>query len=168
MAKAKKKPQAKKAAMKKPAAKKSAPKKVVAKKPAAKKSSPKKTVAKKTSAPKLASQKSMATQKPSKLVDLSQFVTPLDDRLVVQLTQKEAKTAGGLYIPDTVSDVAGHKEGTVVAVGRGHRDGKGRVRPMDVQKGDKVMFSAFGGTKLEFQNYDLLILRESDVMGVVG
>lgn len=180
VAKAKKKSPAKKAATKKPAAKKPTPKKVAAKKSVAKKLAPKKTAPKKAVAKKAAPKKSnspkmstktsstKSSQKPAKLVDLSQFMTPLDDRMVVQVMQKEAKTAGGLYIPDTVTDVAGHKEGTVVAVGRGHRDVKGRMRPMDVQKGDKVLFSSFSGSKFEYQNFDLLILRESDVMGVVG
>lgn len=177
MAKAKKKAPAKKSpakktAAKKPAAKKTATKKSVVKKAAPKKPAPKKVASKKSSpvkskpAPKFS--QAANQKKPAKLVDLSQFVTPLDDRLVVQLTQKEAMTPGGLIIPDTVSDVAGHKEGIVVATGRGHRDNKGRILPMDVQKGDKVLFSSYSGTKLDYQNFDLLILRESDVMGVVG
>ena len=102
-----------------------------------------------------------------KLVDVSSFVTPLDDRMIVQVAQGEKVTAGGLIIPDTVSTVSGNREGIVLSVGRGHRDQKGRLRPMDVKKGDKVIFSEFTGSKLNYEGQDLLILRETDVMGVL-
>ena len=105
--------------------------------------------------------------KPAKKLDLSDFVTPLDDRLLVQLSGAEKMTAGGLYIPDTVADTSGNLEGHVVAVGRGHFSKKGHLRPMDVKVGDKVVFSEYAGSKIKVQNEDLIILRESDVMGVV-
>jgi chaperonin GroES len=105
---------------------------------------------------------------PKKLVDLTNFVTPLDDRLMVQLTESERKTAGGLFIPDTVADMSGNLHGTVVAVGRGHFSKKGHLQPMDVKIGDKVVFAQHSGSKIKIQNEDLIILRESDVMGVVN
>lgn len=171
-----KKPAAKKAAPKKAASKKAAPKKVVAKKAAAKKPVAKKAVVQKTaakSAPTKATALKATPAMPfassnSKKVDLSNFVTPLDDRLMVQLAGAEKMTAGGLYIPDTVADVSGNLQGFVVSVGRGHRNRKGHVRPMDLKVGDKILFSEYAGTKLKIQNQDVLILRESDVLGVVG
>lgn len=98
---------------------------------------------------------------------LQNFMTPLDDRILVRLTEAEKKTAGGLYIPDTVSDVSGNLEGHVVSVGRGHLNKKGQVRPMDVSLGDKIVFAEHSGSKIKVQNEDLIVLRESDVMGVV-
>jgi chaperonin GroES len=192
-----KKSPAKKTPAKKAAPKKAAPKKAAPKKVAAKKAAPKKAVAKKTAAAKKPAAKKAVAKKatvkktavksapvkatamkatpakafsaPStKKVDLSNFVTPLDDRLMVQLTGAEKMTAGGLYIPDTVADVSGNLQGFVVSVGRGHRNRKGQVRPMDLKVGDKILFSEYAGTKLKIQNQDVLILRESDVLGVVG
>ena len=157
----------------KKAVKKSAPVKKVAKK-AVKKATPaksaKKTQAKapvKTVAAKPAAQHLLKTA-PKKALDLSQFVTPLDDRMIVQVSGAERMTAGGLYIPDTVADTSGNLEGTVVAVGRGHVSKKGHLRPMDVQVGDKVVFSEYAGSKNKIQNEDLIIIREGDVMGVVA
>lgn len=160
---------AKSKAVAKPSAKKSA-------KPAAKAAKSTKTAkpAKKAAAPKAAPSKSLVSaalvrpSAPKKLVDLTNFVTPLDDRLMVQLTETERKTAGGLFIPDTVADVSGNLHGTVVAVGRGHFSKKGHLQPMDVKIGDKVVFAQHSGSKIKIQNEDLIILRESDVMGVVN
>ncbi|MBV2169211.1 MAG: co-chaperone GroES [Bdellovibrio sp.] len=182
---AKKKASAKKANVKKVAKKtvsKKSPKKVnkksaPVKKSAAKKSSAKKTTVKKTAVKKAAIKKTPVKKTPSHLVkaapavkkiDLSNFVTPLDDRLIVQLSGTEKMTPGGLYIPDTVADTSGNLEGFVVAVGRGHMGKKGQVRPMDVQVGDRVVFSEYAGSKIKIQNEDLIILREGDVMGVVS
>lgn len=115
------------------------------------------------------SQHLMKSEAPKKkLVDLSDFVTPLDDRMIVQTSGADKMTAGGLYIPDTVADVSGNLQGTVVAVGRGHVSKKGHLTPMDVKVGDKVVFSAYAGSKINLQNEDLVILRESEVMGVVS
>ena len=104
----------------------------------------------------------------TKPIDVTKFVTPLDDRMIVQVSSAEKMTAGGLYIPDTVTNISGNREGVVLAVGRGHRDPKGRVRPMDVKKGDKVVFSDFSGSKITYQGQDLIILRETDIMGVLN
>ncbi|AFY02946.1 chaperonin [Bdellovibrio bacteriovorus str. Tiberius] len=164
---------AKKAAVKKPAVKKAVAKKPVAKKavkagkPAAKKAAAKPA---KAAAPKVAMPTAHLVREsaPVKKLDLSGFVTPLDDRLMVQVSGAEKMTAGGLYIPDSVADTSGNMQGFVVAVGRGHMNKKGHVRPMDVQVGDKVVFSEYAGSKIKIQNEDLIILREADVMGVVS
>ncbi|XGC80391.1 co-chaperone GroES [Bdellovibrio bacteriovorus] len=161
-AKPAKKPVAKKVATKAPA------KKVAAKKTPAKAAAPKKAAS-----PKATSKVpghlafSAPAAKAGKTLDLSGFVTPLDDRLMVQVSGAEKMTAGGLYIPDTVSDVSGNLEGYVVAVGRGHMNKKGHILPMDVAVGDRVVFSEYAGSKIKIQNEDLIILRESDVLGVV-
>lgn len=105
--------------------------------------------------------------KPSK-IDFNNWVTPLDDRILVQTIAEERMTPGGLYIPDTVADVSGNFQGLVVAVGRGHLDKKGKIRPLDVKKGDKVVFSQFSGSKVDYQGESVLFLRESDVLGIVN
>lgn len=117
---------------------------------------------------KAAIQKVKSTPVTKPLVDLSQIFTPLDDRLIVQLTEAERRTAGGLYIPDTVSDVSGNVRGRVVSVGRGRRDKKGRLHPMDVNPGDQVIFPQYAGSKIQLMGHELVILKESEVMGVVG
>jgi chaperonin GroES len=157
-----KKAAAKKAPVKKNTAKKAA--KAVTKKAIVKKAPAMKAVVKKTTAP----SHLVKTASPVKKIDLSDFVTPLDDRLIVQVSGAEKMTPGGLYIPDTVADTSGNLEGYVVAVGRGHMNKKGHVRLMDVNVGDRVVFSEYAGSKIKIQNEDLIILRESDVMGVVS
>jgi chaperonin GroES len=104
---------------------------------------------------------------PAKKIDISQFISPLDDRLIVQVVEGERRTAGGLFIPDTAV-LTGNKTGLVLSVGRGHRDKKGRIRPMDVQAGDRILFAEFTGDEIEFSGQKLQILREADVMGVVN
>ncbi|MES3038783.1 MAG: co-chaperone GroES [Bdellovibrionota bacterium] len=104
----------------------------------------------------------------AKIVDLRNFLVPLDDRIVVQVTAEERTTPGGLIIPDTVADVSGNKRGTVVAVGRGRRDKKGKIHAMDVQHGDKVVFSQYAGNEFEFNETKLLILRELEVLGILA
>lgn len=156
-----------KAPAKKTAAKKSITKsKVKAKAPV--KATAKKPTSAKKATPQKGTAKTTETRKADKIVDLSNFVTPLDDRLIVQTAGSEKMTAGGLYIPDTVSDVSGNMQGFVVAVGRGHLNKKGHVRPMDVKVGDKIVFAEFSGSKIKLQNQDLIILREGDVLGVVS
>jgi len=161
VAKKKAKKVVKKKAVAKPVAKKSKSKK--AKKPVAKKAKP---IAKK--AKKMIAKKKVAVVKKSiKAADLKNFVTPLDDRVIVQVENEERMTAGGLYIPDTVEDARTFFKGVILAVGRGHRDVKGRIKPMDVKVGDQVLFNSISGAKLTYQSVDLKILRETDVMGVV-
>jgi chaperonin GroES len=129
----------------------------VAKKKAVKKATKPKAIKK---APKKTQEKNPSSFK--------NFLTPLDDRLLVQISDMERKTAGGLFIPDTVADTSGNLEGVVVAAGRGHRDQKGRVHPMDVKVGDKVIFSQYTGNKIELEGQNIVILREAEVMGIVS
>lgn len=130
-----------------------------------------KTVQKTTSKPTLkkiaAANKSTKAKQKQSAHDLTMIVTPLDDRLFVELKQLERKTAGGLYIPDTVSDVSGNLQGFVVSVGRGHVSKKGHLRPMDVRVGDQIVFSEHAGQKIEISNQEYIILREADVLGVI-
>jgi chaperonin GroES len=158
VAKAKKKVAAKKSPVKKVAAKVKAKVKAVKAKATAKKATPAKKSVMPT-LPKTSTKKSL---------DLKNFLTPLDDRLLVKLSEAERKTAGGLYIPDTVADVSGNLEGFVVAAGPGHKDKKGRLRPLDVQVGDRVIFSEYAGNKIELQGENVVLLREGDVMGIVN
>ncbi len=153
----------------KPAAKKAAakPKKTVAKK-IAKPAATKKVAEKKTSSAKAAPAHLVKATSSAKKMDLSNFVTPLDDRVMIQLSGTEKMTAGGLYIPDTVADTSGNLEGYVVAAGRGHLSKKGHVRPMDVKVGDRVVFAEYSGSKIKIQNEDLIILREGDILGIVS
>ncbi len=156
----------------KPVKKASSAKKSAAK-PVSKKSTNQKAVSPKAKSPKsgsLGSAYSAPVLKaaPNKKLDLSDFVTPLDDRIIIQPDAVEKMTPGGLYIPDTVSDVSGNLQGYVVAVGRGHMNKKGQVRPMDVQVGDKIIFNEYSGSRITIQNEDLIILREVEVMGVVS
>ena len=91
---------------------------------------------------------------------------PLHDRVVVKRIQEEAKTAGGIIIPDTAKEKP--MEGEIVAVGPGARDEKGTLVPLDVKKGDRVLFGKWSGTEVKIDGQDLLIMKESDIMGVVG
>lgn len=104
--------------------------------------------------------------KPSAKVDYSKAITPLGNRLVVRQSASEKVTAGGIIIPQT-SVVSGHIRGTVLAVGHGEKNKKGHIRPLDVQKGDEVLFSEFAGTKVVFNSEELIIIQESDVLGIV-
>jgi chaperonin GroES len=158
VAKGKKKAQPKKKVVKK-VTKKTAPKKAV-KKAAPKKSAAKKAIAKKPALKPI-------PVKVVKKLDLTKVVTPLDDRVLVQLAEAEKRTAGGLYIPNTVSDVSGNLHGFVVSIGRGRRDKKGRLHPMDLSIGDEIVFTEHAGSKIKIQDQDLMIIRESDVLGVV-
>lgn len=91
---------------------------------------------------------------------------PLHDRVVVQRVKEETKTAGGIIIPDTATEKP--SEGKVVAVGAGARDETGKVQPLDVKKGDIVLFGKWGGTEVKIDGKDLLIMKESDIMGIIG
>lgn len=93
-------------------------------------------------------------------------VIPLDDRIVVEVVGKSDRTPGGLYIPESAIEVE-NNEGIVIAVGRGHTDKKGRLRPMDVKVGCKILFSKFAGSPFQHNGTELLFIREKDVLGVV-
>ena len=92
-------------------------------------------------------------------------IRPLQDRLVVKRTQEEEKTKGGIIIPDTAKEKP--QEGEVVAVGPGGRDESGKLTPMDLKVGDRVLFGKWSGTEVKVDGEDLLIMKESDVMGVI-
>lgn len=104
---------------------------------------------------------------PRVLVNWNKYLTPLDDRLVVELAEQEKMTAGGLYIPNTVTDVAANLKGKVLAIGRGHLGQKGHIKNMDVQVGDQILFAEYAGSKVNVEGQNVLILRESDVLGIV-
>jgi chaperonin GroES len=90
---------------------------------------------------------------------------PLHDRVVVRRIDAEEKTAGGIIIPDTAKEKP--QQGEVIAVGPGARDESGKVQPLDVQVGDRVLFGKWSGTEVKIGGEDLLIMKESDIMGVL-
>lgn len=91
---------------------------------------------------------------------------PLHDRVLVERVKEESKTAGGIIIPDTAKEKP--SEGKVVAVGTGTRDESGKLVALDVKKGDRVLFGKWGGTEVTIDGKDLLIMKESDIMGVLS
>src|ERR1700681_1433803 len=91
---------------------------------------------------------------------------PLHDRVVVKRVEAEAKSKGGIIIPDTVKEKP--QEGEVVAVGPGGRDETGKIIPMDVKAGDRVLFGKWSGTEVKLDGDELLIMKESDIMGVIA
>ena len=91
---------------------------------------------------------------------------PLHDRVVVRRVESDEKTAGGIIIPDTAKEKP--SEGEVLSVGSGARDEAGKLVPLDVKKGDRVLFGKWSGTEVKIDGQDLLIMKESDVMGVIG
>jgi chaperonin GroES len=91
---------------------------------------------------------------------------PLHDRVVVRRLEGEEKTKGGIIIPDTAKEKP--QEGEVIAVGTGARDESGKIVPLDVKKGDKVLFGKWSGTEVKIDGNELLIMKESDIMGIVG
>lgn len=91
---------------------------------------------------------------------------PLHDRVVVERVKEDTKSAGGIIIPDTATEKP--SEGKVLAVGPGARGEDGKVAPLDVKKGDRVLFGKWGGTEVKIDGKDLLIMKESDIMGVIG
>ena len=90
---------------------------------------------------------------------------PLHDRVVVRRVESEEKTAGGIIIPDTAKEKP--QEGEVVAVGPGARDEAGKLVPLDVKAGDRILFGKWSGTEVKIDGQDYLIMKESDVMGIV-
>lgn len=91
---------------------------------------------------------------------------PLHDRVVVQRVAEDTKTAGGIIIPDSATEKP--SEGKVVAVGPGIRKEDGTIAKLDVKKGDRVLFGKWGGTEVKIDGKELLIMKESDIMGIVG
>ncbi len=91
---------------------------------------------------------------------------PLHDRVLLRLIEQEAKTAGGIIIPDTAQEKP--MEGEVVAVGTGNVNDNGDVRPLDVKSGDRVIFSKWAGTEVTIDGEDLMVMKESDLIGVIA
>ena len=91
---------------------------------------------------------------------------PLHDRVVVKCVESEEKTAGGIIIPDTAKEKP--QEGEIVAVGSGARDESGKVVALDVKAGDRVLFGKWSGTEVKLNGEDLLIMKEADIMGIIG
>ncbi|AMD60990.1 co-chaperone GroES [Rhizobium pusense] len=91
---------------------------------------------------------------------------PLHDRVVVRRVESEEKTKGGIIIPDTAKEKP--QEGEIVAVGSGARDEAGKVVALDVKVGDRVLFGKWSGTEVKLNGEDLLIMKEADIMGIIG
>ena len=90
---------------------------------------------------------------------------PLHDRVLVKRVEQDAKSAGGIIIPDTVQEKP--MEGKVIAVGSGARNEDGKVTPLDVKAGDKVLFGKWSGTEVTIDGDELIIMKESDIMGII-
>ena len=92
-------------------------------------------------------------------------IRPLQDRVLVKRVAEEEKTKGGIIIPDTAKEKP--VEGKVIAVGSGRVDKEGKVRPLDVKKGDRILFGKYGGTEVQLDGEEHLILREEDILAVI-
>jgi chaperonin GroES len=90
---------------------------------------------------------------------------PLGDRVLVRRVEEEEKTKGGIIIPDTAKEKP--QEGEVLAVGPGARDESGKLQPLDVSVGDRILFGKWSGTEVKLDGEDLLIMKESDILGVL-
>jgi chaperonin GroES len=90
---------------------------------------------------------------------------PLGDHVLVRRVEEEAKTRGGIIIPDTAKEKP--QEGEVIAVGPGARDENGKVQPLDVKTGDRILFGKWSGSEVKLEGQDLLIMKESDILGVL-
>lgn len=90
---------------------------------------------------------------------------PLHDRVVVKRLEEDTKTAGGIIIPDTAKEKP--QQGEVIAVGPGARDESGKVQALDVKAGDRVLFGKWSGTEVKIDGEDLLIMKESDILGII-
>ena len=91
---------------------------------------------------------------------------PLHDRVLVERVEQEEKTKGGIIIPDTAQEKP--MEGKVLAVGAGQKSDDGKVTPLDVKKGDKILFGKWSGTEVKINGEDLLIMKESDILGTIS
>jgi chaperonin GroES len=91
---------------------------------------------------------------------------PLQDRILVQRVKEEEKTKGGIIIPDTAKEKPA--EGKVAAVGKGKVDENGKPIPMEVKKGDRILFGKYSGTEIKIEGEEYLIMREDDVLGIIG
>jgi chaperonin GroES len=92
-------------------------------------------------------------------------IRPLHDRIIVERLEEETKTAGGLIIPDTAKEKP--QQGKVIAVGKGKKTEDGKILPLDVKVGDKILFGKYAGTEIKIEGQEFLMMREDDVLGVV-
>jgi chaperonin GroES len=92
-------------------------------------------------------------------------LTPLHDRVLVKREEQDTKSAGGIIIPDTVQEKP--MEGKVIAVGSGARNEDGKITPLDVKAGDKILFGKWSGTEVTIDGDELIIMKESDIMGII-
>lgn len=126
---------------------------------------------KKAAAPKKANNKPSAQLKATstgiKQMNWEKLITPLDDRIIVELLGASDRTPGGLFIPESAQSVENSK-GKVLVVGRGRQDKKGKVHAMGVKPGEMVLFPQFVGSKINIAGSDVLILRESDLLGTLS
>ena len=90
---------------------------------------------------------------------------PLGDRVLIKRVEEEQKTKGGIIIPDTAKEKP--QEGEVISVGPGARDDNGKVQPLDVKPGDRILFGKWSGSEVKIDGDDLLIMKESDILGVI-
>jgi chaperonin GroES len=90
---------------------------------------------------------------------------PLGDRVLIKRVEEEAKTKGGIIIPDTAKEKP--QEGEVISVGPGARDDSGKIQPLDVAVGDRILFGKWSGSEIKLDGEDLLIMKESDILGVL-
>ena len=90
---------------------------------------------------------------------------PLHDRIVVRRTEAEEKSVGGIIIPETAKEKP--QEGEVVAVGPGARDESGKIQPLDLKAGDRILFGKWSGTEVKIDGQELLIMKESDILGII-
>ena len=97
---------------------------------------------------------------------MSVSIKPLEDRIVIKQVEAEQTTASGLVIPDTAKEKP--QEGEVISVGAGTLNDKGELRPLDVKAGDRILFGKWSGTEVKIGGEELLIMKESDIMGVVA
>ena len=93
-------------------------------------------------------------------------LTPLEDKIIVKQAEAQTQTASGLYIPDNAKEKP--QQGEVLAVGPGRRDDKGERIPMDVKVGDKVLYSKYGGTEVDYEGEDYLIVGARDILAILG
>ena len=91
---------------------------------------------------------------------------PLHDRVLVRRIEAEEKTTGGIIIPDTAKEKP--QEGEVISVGSGIRNDDGKVTPLDVKSGDRILFGKWSGTEVKVDGEDLIIMKESDILGIIG
>ena len=92
-------------------------------------------------------------------------IRPLQDRVIVRRLEEEEKTKGGIIIPDTAKEKP--QEGKIVAVGKGKTTEEGKLIPLDVKTGDKILFGKYGGTEIKVEGEELLIMREEDILGII-